>query len=100
MAYYSVFLVTPTTDAWIPDYLAAVGAAVAKHGGTYLARTASHERLEGEGASPALIAILEFPSKDAAMGFYKDPAYQPHLQARLAGASSDGFLVEGKDDFS
>src|SRR2546421_498504 len=86
MAYYSVFLVTPTTDAWIPEYLAVVGPTVAKHGGKYLARTASHERLEGADPSPGLIAILEFPSKEAAMAFYKDPAYQPHLQARLAGA--------------
>jgi uncharacterized protein (DUF1330 family) len=100
MAHYSVFMVTPTTDAWIPAYLEAVGPAVAKHGGKYLARTASHERIEGTGASPGLIALLEWPSKEAATAFYKDPAYEPHLQARLAGASSDAFLIEGKDDFS
>jgi uncharacterized protein (DUF1330 family) len=100
MAYYTVFMVTPTTDAWIPDYLAGAGPVVAKHGGKFLTRTANHERLEGSGVSPGVIAILEWPSKEAAMGFYQDPAYGPHLQARLGGSTSDAFLVEGKDDFA
>jgi uncharacterized protein (DUF1330 family) len=100
MAYYSVFLVTPKTDTWIPEYLAVVGPTVAKYGGKYLARTANHERLEGTDASPGLIAILEWPSKEAAKAFYGDAQYQPHLQARLAGAANDAFLIEGKDDFA
>ena len=66
MAYYSVLAVTPTTDEWIPDYLPAANALVAKHGGKYLARTASHERLEGTGGDAALRIILEWPSADAA----------------------------------
>jgi uncharacterized protein (DUF1330 family) len=100
MAHYSVVFVTPKSDAWIPDYLAAVGPLVEKHGGTYLARTASHERLEGTGASPGLIVILEWPSQESAEAFYGDPAYQPHLQARLGGSVSEFFMVEGKDDFA
>src|SRR5437867_1666930 len=99
MPYYSVVFVTPKSDTWIPDYIAAVKPLVAKHGGKYLARTASHERLEGS-LSPAVIAILEFPSKEAATAFYKDPAYEPHLNARLAGADNSFHTVEGKDDFA
>ena len=45
MAHYAVVFVTPKTDTWIPDYLKAVGPLVEKHGGKYLARTTSHERL-------------------------------------------------------
>ena len=100
MAYYSVVFVTPKTDTWIPDYLAAVGPLVQKHGGKHLARTASHERLEGTDPNPAFIVVTEWPSKEGAEAFYRDPAYQPHLQARLAGATNDCFLVEGKDDFA
>ena len=48
MTSYSVLAVTPTSQDWIPDYTRSVGALVARHGGKYLARTASHERLEGE----------------------------------------------------
>lgn len=49
MSYYSVLEVTPTSEEWIPDYIGPANALVARHGGKYLARTASHERLEGEG---------------------------------------------------
>ena len=88
MAYYSVLAVTPTTDNWVPDYLPAANALAARHGGKYLARTASHERLEGEGAGAALRIIIVWPSKDAAKAFMNDPAYKPHLEARTAGSTS------------
>ena len=100
MAHYSVVFVTPKADAWIPDYLKAVGPLVEKHGGKYLARTTSHERLEGTDPNPGLTVILEWPSRAAAEAFYGDPAYKPHLKARLTGAANDLFLVEGKDDFA
>ena len=100
MAYYSVLAVTPINEDWIPDYLPAANALVAKHGGKYLARTASHERMEGEGEDSALRIILEWPSKGAAVAFMNDPEYVPHLQARTVGSVSHHFLIEGKDDLA
>ena len=100
MAYYAVALLTPKSDAWVPDYVVAVTPLVAKHGGKYLARTISHERLEGTGPNPGLIVVIEWPSKESAEAFYRDPAYQPHLKSRLEGAASDLFIVEGKDDLA
>ncbi len=100
MACYSVLFVTPTAEDWIPDYIASVGAIVAGHGGKYLARTASHERLEGEGEDAALRAIVEWPSREAARAFMSDPAYAPYLEARTAGSDSHHFLIEGTDDFT
>ena len=98
MTYYSVLAVTPTTEDWIPDYIGPANALVAQYGGRYLARTSSHERLEGEGESAALRIIIEWPSKEAALGFMNDPTYQPHLNARTVGSISHHFLIEGKDD--
>ena len=100
MAYYSVLEVTPTTDAWIPDYIGPANKLVAQHGGKYLARTASHERLEGEGEGAALRIIIEWPSEQAAKAFMSDPDYVPHLNARIAGSNSHHFLIEGKDDLA
>ena len=100
MAYYSVLAVTPTADEWIPGYIGAATALVAQHGGKYLARTASHERLEGEGEGASLRVIIEWPSKEAAAAFMNDPAYAPHLEARTAGSNSDHFLIEGTDDLA
>ena len=100
MTYYSVLTVTPTNNDWVPNYIGPATALVAQHGGKYLARTASHERLEGEGEDAALRVIIEWPSKEAARAFMDDPAYRPHLQARTAGSISHHFLIEGKDDLA
>lgn len=100
MAYYSILAVTPTSQDWIPDYVGPANALVAQHGGRYLARTASHERLEGAGEDAALRIILEWPSKEAALAFMRDPAYVPHLKARTAGSISHHVLIEGKDDLA
>ena len=100
MTFYSILAVTPNSEDWIPDYLPAANALVAKHGGTYLARTSSHEQLEGLDQPSALRIIIEWPTKDAARAFMDDPDYAPHLNARTNGSSSVHFLVEGKDDLA
>jgi uncharacterized protein (DUF1330 family) len=100
MAYYTVVTVTPTSEDWIPSYLAEVTPLVHQHGGKYLARTPNHERVEGDGDSPGLFVLLEWPSKEAAEAFYNDPAYEANRKARLAGSESHMFLVEGADAFA
>lgn len=100
MTYYSVLAVTPTSEDWIPDYIGPANALVAKHGGKYLARTASHRRLEGNGEDAALRIILQWPTKEAAEAFMSDPEYLPHLKARTEGSVSHHFLIEGKDDLA
>ena len=100
MICYSVLAVTPTTQDWIPDYIEPANALVATHGGRYLTRTASHERLEGEGEDAALRIVIEWPSREAATSFMNDPEYLPHLEARTAGSISHHFLIEGKDDLA
>jgi uncharacterized protein (DUF1330 family) len=100
MTHYSVVSVTPTSEAWIPSYLQAVGPLVQQYGGRYLARTASHEQLEGDATPPALQVIIEWPSKDAADSFYKCEGYAPQLTQRLAGSQSAWSSIEGKDDFA
>ncbi len=100
MAFYSILDVTPTSEAWIPDYIEPANRLVAQYGGKYLARTTSHSQLEGEPKEAALRIIIEWPSKQAAESFMADPHYQPHLQARTAGSVSHHYLVEGKDDLA
>lgn len=100
MAFYSVLAVTPTTQDWIPDYIGPANRLVAQHGGRYLARTAKHERLEGHGEDAALRIVIEWPSRDAALAFMRDPEYAPHFKARTAGSRSEHFLIEGTDDLA
>ncbi|MEM7268853.1 MAG: DUF1330 domain-containing protein [Pseudomonadota bacterium] len=100
MAYFSILAVTPTTDAWIPDYIGPANQLVAEHGGEYLARTAEHEQVEGDDRPAALRIVIKWPSKDAALAFMADERYAPHLKARTEGSESFHFLVEAKDDLA
>ncbi|WP_299104010.1 DUF1330 domain-containing protein [uncultured Tenacibaculum sp.] len=100
MSYYSVLDVTPTTTDWVESYVAVSATIVAKHGGKYLARTASHEQVEGDEQPTTLRIILEWPSKQAALDFMNDPEYKPHLEARTKGSVSHHYLIEKKDDLA
>ena len=100
MAYYSVLEVTPLTEDWIPDYLPTANKVIAEHGGKYLARTASHEQLEGPERAAALRILIEWPSREAAVSFMENPEYKPHLEDRHAGSTSYHWLIEGKDDLA
>lgn len=99
-AFYSVLDVTPTSEDWIPAYLPVANKLMAKHGGKYLARTASHEQVEGDGNAVGLRVIIQWPSKKAAIAFMNDEEYAPHLNARTEGSVSNHYLIEAKDEFA
>ncbi len=100
MSFFSVLAVTPTTDAWVADYIGPANKLVAKHGGQYLARTSSHEQVEGAETPAALRIVIQWPTREAALNFMADPDYAPHLHARTQGSESSHFLIEGKDDLA
>lgn len=96
----SVFLIADvkvTDEAWIPDYAAKVHDIVHKHGGKYLARSANIKTVEGAPLDTTLIALLQFPSADAAMAFASDPDYAPFAAARQAGTESRFQLIDDTD---
>ena len=86
-----------TDDAWVPDYAAQVHDIVARHGGRYLSRSGKIETLEGEGPDASLVALIEFPSRDAAMAFAQSPEYAPFGAARKAGSVSNFYLIDDSD---
>src|ERR1700719_540687 len=49
---------------------------VAKFGGRYLARSQHNELLEGDSSTPCCIAILSFPSVEAAKSWFDSPENQ------------------------
>ena len=51
--------------------------------------------MEGQGANPSAVVVIQWPTEAAANVFYQDPAYAPYLKARLAGSKSDFFNVPG-----
>ena len=66
----------------MPAYAASVHELVHKHGGKYLSRSGNVKTLEGKPLDTTLIALMEFPSAEAAKAFTTDPKYAPYVAAR------------------
>jgi uncharacterized protein (DUF1330 family) len=60
---------------------------VAKFGGRYLARSQQNILLEGEGTAPCCMAILSFPSVEAAKSWFDSPENQDAAKIRRSGAT-------------
>jgi uncharacterized protein (DUF1330 family) len=95
--YYFIGEIEVTDQFWVPDYVRNVTRMVERHGGRYLARTTTVEKVEGGRKAPAMIVILEWPSKETAMAFYDSEEYRPYRQKRIAGAKNEFLLVAGED---
>jgi len=96
----TVFLIAEvkvTDEAWIPDYAAKVHDIAAKHGGRYLSRSGKIETLEGPETDETLIALIQFPSREAAKAFAGDPEYAPFAKARKDGSESHFRLIDDTD---
>lgn len=74
MSVYLIAEIKVTDDGWVPEYATHVHTLVEKHGGRYLSRSGNIETLEGADKDSTLIAILEFPTRDALDRFASDPA--------------------------
>lgn len=97
MTAYLIADVTVTDDAWVPEYAARVHEIAARHGGRYLSRSGNIDTLEGKPLNSTLVALIEFPSKDAARAFANDPDYAPFAQARKAGSVGNFHLLDDTD---
>jgi uncharacterized protein (DUF1330 family) len=96
----TVFLIADikvTDDKWVPDYAASVHDLVHKHSGKYLSRSGNVKTLEGAPLDTSLIAIITFPSANAAESFVTDPAYSRHAAARRDGSESRFQLIDDTD---
>ena len=76
------------------DYVAAVPALIAKHGGEYRVRGGDFEVLEGPW-TPDRLVVLEFPDREAALAFYDDPDYAPFRALRQSVTDSSVVIVDG-----
>ena len=68
--------------------------AIAKHGGRFLARGGQSVILEGDWR-PNRVVVMEFPSLEAARGFYTSVEYTAARRARAGAAKMNMIAVEG-----
>ena len=87
MPAYAIGRLQMRDPSWVAEYGPKTAALVAKHGGRYLVRGVA-ERLEGHGALPSSIVVLEFPSMAQAKAWYNDPEYAPLIKLRQSGRTS------------
>jgi uncharacterized protein (DUF1330 family) len=69
-----------------------------KYGARYLARSQRNMLLEGEGAVPCCMAILQFPSVEAVRRWYDSPENQAAAKVRQSGAKFRIIAIEGLPD--
>jgi uncharacterized protein (DUF1330 family) len=97
MSAYLIADIKVTNDGWVPEYAATAHEFVHKHGGRYLSRSGHVKTLEGKPLDTSLIAIMQFPSTEAAEAFVNDPDYAPYVAARRAGSESRFQLIDDTD---
>jgi uncharacterized protein (DUF1330 family) len=94
MAAYLIADVEVTDPKGYEEYRQRVPALIAAHGGRYLARGGAVEVLEGDWM-PRRTVILEFPSRDDLLAFYRDAEYQPLIKIRQAASHSRLVMIDG-----
>jgi uncharacterized protein (DUF1330 family) len=95
MAVYALVELAITNRDGLMPYVEAVKATITAHGGRYLVRGGDPEVVEGSlGAFPRKV-ILEFPSMEAAKGWYDSEEYQAILPLRTANSRCNFIWLQG-----
>lgn len=97
MTHYLIAQVKVNDDSWIPDYAANVHDIVHRHNGKYLSRSGNITTLEGDESVANLVAVIEFPTRDALDAFVSDPDYAPYAEARQNGTDSHFIAIDASD---
>ncbi len=94
MPAYVVITKTRTRDPiQLAEYAKEAQNFMAGHAATYLARFGACEVKEG--AAVEGVAIIEFPTLEAAKAWYESPAYQGASQHRFRGGDYNIVIVDG-----
>ena len=94
MTAYVIGEIDVTEPKLYDDYRKQVLATIEKHGGRFIARGGKAEALEG-GWTPKRIVVLEFPSYEQALEWYRSPEYAPLITLRQRASRGRLILVEG-----
>jgi len=92
---YIIAHVTVTNPEAYQEYVDRDTPILLGHGGKFIVRGGPSEVKEGSAHERHV--VIEFPSFDAAMKAYNDPAYQEVAEIRRRNAESTIILVEGAE---
>ena len=94
MSAYVIAEIDITDPAAYEEYRKQVPGVIARYGGKYIVRGGKVEALEG-GWSPKRVAVVEFPSMEQALKFYRSPEYAPLIAIRQKASRGKLVIVEG-----
>ena len=94
MAAYIIGEVEVTDPKAYEEYRRQVDAVIAKYGGRFLARGGKLEILEGGGEAKRMV-VLEFPSMEQLLKWYRSPEYAPLIKLRQKASKGRLVAVEG-----
>jgi uncharacterized protein (DUF1330 family) len=94
MSAYVIADIEITDPTTYEEYRKQVPAVIAKYGGRYIVRGGKVEPLEG-GWAPKRLALLEFPTLEQALKWYRSPEYAPLIKLRQKASRGRIVLVEG-----
>ena len=94
MAAYVIAEIEVTDPASYDEYRKQVPATVEKHGGRFIVRGGKLESLEG-GWAPKRLVVLEFPTLQQALGWYRSAEYAPLIKLRQRASHGKLVAVEG-----
>ena len=94
MKAYVIALETIHDQAMFAEYAKGVPATLAPFEGRFVARGGKSTSLEGQWEH-ARTVIIEFPSRDAAEGWYKSAAYQKIIGLRHQSSKGNLVILDG-----
>jgi uncharacterized protein (DUF1330 family) len=94
MTAYLIAVETVHDEAMFAEYRKQVVATVEAFGGRFIARGGKLTVIEGEWQHPRTV-IIEFPTREAAEGWYKSPDYQKIVGLRLKSTSGNLVVLDG-----
>jgi uncharacterized protein (DUF1330 family) len=94
MSAYLIAVETVHDEAMFAEYRKHIIATLEAFGGRFVARGGKLTVLEGEWQHPRTV-IIEFPSRDAAEGWYKSADYQKIIGLRLKSTSGNLVILDG-----
>lgn len=90
---YAIAQNTMTNPQAMAAYREKAADALARHGGAVVSAAGDPTRIEGKSEMPRIVAILSFPSKEAALAWHSDPELADAHMLRNAAGESNIMLV-------
>jgi len=96
MKAYAIVAETVSDEAMFDEYRKLVPATLAPFGGRFIVRGGKFTLVEGSWPRPRTV-VIEFPSRDAAQGWYRSAEYQKIIGLRLKSSTGDFIIIDGPE---